>query len=143
MGSRGPVPKRSSERRRRNKDDDGPVLVRAPSGSEPVIWPEPDADWHPVAADWYASLAASGQSRFYEPSDVAVARYVTEAMSRNLSNGRFSAQLFAAVCSAMTDLLTTEGARRRVRVELERESAEETVPAGVTALETYRKALIG
>ncbi|MEW2575362.1 hypothetical protein [Streptomyces syringium] len=143
VGTRGPVPKRSSERRRRNKDDDGPALVHAASAPGSVSWPEPDPGWHPVAADWFTSLAASGQSQFYEPSDVAVARYVAEAMSRNLHNSRFSAQLFAAVSSAMTDLLTTEGARRRVRIELERGGAEEAVPAGVTALQTYRKALSG
>ncbi|MFQ6194864.1 hypothetical protein [Streptomyces sp. NPDC000405] len=118
--------------------------MRAASAPGSVIWPDPDPGWHPVASDWFTSLGASGQSQFYEPSDVAVARYVAEAMSRNLNNSRFSAQLFAAVSSAMTDLLTTEGARRRVRIELERGGgAEETVPAGVTALEIYRKALSG
>ncbi|GHF03633.1 hypothetical protein [Streptomyces morookaense] len=137
------MPKRSSERRRRNKDNDGPTLIRAASAPGLVSWPDPDPDWHPVAADWYASLAASDQSRFYEPSDVAVARYVAEATSRTLHSSRFSAQLFAAVSSAMTDLLTTEGGRRRVRVELERSATEEAVSAGVTVLEMYRNALSG
>lgn len=142
MGSRGPVPKRSAERRRRNKDPDAPVRVGSAPGV--VEWPEPDSAWHAIACDWYLSLAMSGQSQFYEPSDVATARYVAEAMSRNLNAGaRFSAQLFAAVSSAMTELLTTEGARRRARVELERAGTEESIPAGVTALETYRRALSG
>lgn len=141
MGARGPVPKRSAERRRRNKPD-GPDLAQAPSAPE-VSWPDPDAAWHPVARDWYLSLAVSGQSRFYEPSDVATARYVAEAMSRNLNTSRFSAQLFAAVSSAMTELLTTEGARRRVRIELERVKGETETPAGVTAINDYRAALGG
>ncbi|WP_424888085.1 hypothetical protein [Streptomyces sp. XH2] len=140
MGTRGPVPKRSAERRRRNKD--GTESVRASSAPGAVEWPEPEAGWHAIARDWYVSLGASGQSQFYEPSDVATARYVAEAMSRNLAAGaRFSAQLFAAVSSAMTELLTTEGARRRVRVELERAPAEEETPAGVTAIADYRAAL--
>ncbi|WP_367129941.1 MULTISPECIES: hypothetical protein [Streptomyces] len=134
------MPKRSAERRRRNKD--GGELVRAASAPGVVEWPEPEPSWHVIACDWYRSLAASGQAQFYEPSDVATARYVAEAMSRNLGAGaRFSAQLFAAVSSAMTELLTTEGARRRVRVELEREPAEEGIPVGVTAIADYRAAL--
>lgn len=141
MGTRGPVPKRASERRRRNAAD-GPELVNAPSAPGVVSWPEPEDSWHPIARDWYCSLSTSGQSQFYEPSDVATARYVAEAMSRNLAAGaRFSAQLFAAVSSAMTELLTTEGARRRVRIELEREPAEKGTPAGVTAIADYRAAL--
>ncbi|PSJ29566.1 hypothetical protein B7P34_06775 [Streptosporangium nondiastaticum] len=115
--------------------------MRTASASGVVEWPDPDASWHAIACDWYLSLGASGQSQFYEPSDVATARYVAEAMSRNLAAGRFSAQLFAAVSSAMTELLTTEGARRRVRVELERAPAEEENPAGVTAIADYRAAL--
>ncbi|MCA6090956.1 hypothetical protein LE181_02045 [Streptomyces sp. SCA3-4] len=139
MGSRGPVPKRSVERRRRNKDVTEPV--RAASAPGAVEWPEPEPSWHAIARDWYLSLGTSGQSQFYEPSDVATARYVAEAMSRNLDTGRFSAQLFAAVTSAMTELLTTEGARRRVRIELERAPAEQETPAGVTAIANYRAAL--
>ncbi|MGW2364962.1 phage terminase small subunit [Streptomyces sp. NPDC001667] len=141
MGARGPVPKRASARRRRNIPD-GPDVVNVPSAPGTVPWPEPEGTWHPIARDWYSSLALSGQSQFYEPSDVATARYVAEAMSRNLDAGaRFSAQLFAAVNSAMTELLTTEGARRRVRIELERAPAEAETPAGVTAIADYRTAL--
>ncbi|MEW2580139.1 hypothetical protein [Streptomyces syringium] len=115
--------------------------MNAPSAPGVVSWPEPEDSWHPIARDWYCSLSTSGQSQFYEPSDVATARYVAEAMSRNLAGARFSAQLFAAVSSAMTELLTTEGARRRVRIELEREPAEKGTPAGVTAIADYRAAL--
>ena len=113
----GPPPKRSSQRRRRNV---GPAVDTSPAGA-PAVWAEPDGDWHPIAVDWYLSLQASGQSAFYEASDVALARYVAEAMSRNLNAGaRFSAQLFTAVMSATGDLLTSEGSRRRLRLELER-----------------------
>ena len=114
----GPVPKRTETRRRKNKPE-GAELVKAPAGAT-VTWPAPDKDWHTIARDWYGSLQKSGQSQFYEQSDVAAAYYVAEAMSRNLDDGRFSAQLFQSVMSAMTDLLVTEGARRRARVELER-----------------------
>lgn len=139
----GPVPKRSDQRRRRNKSD-GPELVKARGGAAPEM-PPAEADWHPIAARWYTSLADSGQAQFYEASDWATAHYLAEAMSRNLNSGRFSAQLFAAVLSGMTDLLTTEGARRRARVELEREPAGEDPRevARVTLMENYRKAAGG
>ncbi|WP_030949258.1 hypothetical protein [Streptomyces sp. NRRL S-646] len=139
----GPVPKRSDQRRRRNKND-GPQLVKAPGGAAPEI-PPGDEGWHPIAARWYASLAESGQSQFYEASDWAMAVYLAEAMSRNLNSGKFSAQLLQTVPSGMTDLPTSEGARRRARVELERHDVGEDPRevARVTLMETYRKAASG
>lgn len=113
------IPKRSSQRRRRNKVD----ITHAPSDYEWEI-PEPDEDWHPVATQWYMSLQVSGQKVFYENSDWAQAFYVAEAMSRSLRTSRISGQLFSAVISATTELLSTEGSRRRMRVELERAADE-------------------
>ena len=136
MGQRGPVPKRSTERRRRNKDN----AVETVSAAGEVRRPDPDPDWHPIALAWFDSLGESGQAQFYEPSDWQAARYVAEVMSRHLSAGRLSAQLFAAVWSAMGELLTTEAARRRARVEVEREG-KAPVDAGVSVLDEYRARL--
>ena len=142
--STGPVPKRSSERRRRNKPEGVEVTSVPVPEPELVECPPADESWHQIARDWYDSLAKSGQVVFYEPSDWATAKYVAEAMSRGLQGSRFSAQLFAAVSSAMTELLTTEGARRRARLEIERgKPGESEKPAGVTALDDYRTALGG
>jgi hypothetical protein len=137
-GSGGPVPKRSDQRRRRNKPD---VAITKATSQGAATAPEPSEDWHPIARAWYDALRESGQSQFYEASDWATAVYVAEAMSRNLNQGRFSAQLFQSVMSAMTDLMTTEGARRRARVELERGVVDDTEDkAKVTRMEAYRKA---
>lgn len=134
----GPVPKRSEERRRRNKPA-GAELTKAKSTSSSFDWPNPDADWHPLAVDTYMGLRNSGMAQFYEPSDIAVARYVCEAMSRNLkAEGRLSAQLFASVMSALTNLGATEGDRRRLRIELDR-SEPEASPS-VALMEEYRRA---
>lgn len=139
----GPVPKRSEQRRRRNKDAGGEVTSAA--GATQVDVPPVEPGWHPLAVDWYESLAKSGQSAFYEPSDWATARFVAEAMSRNLNAGRFSAQLFAAVMAASTTLLVTEGDRRRMRVELERASAvvDADEEAAVAELDEWRDRLSG
>lgn len=127
------VPKRSDQRRRRNKVD----ITHAPSDFEWEI-PEPDEDWHPVATQWYLALQKSGQKIFFENSDWAQAFYVAEAMSRSLRSSRLSGQLFSAVISASAELLTTEGARRRMRVELERAQAEGDTTAA-DAMAAYRQ----
>jgi hypothetical protein len=138
-GTRGPVPKRSSERRRRNA---GSKVETVKFDLGPVAMPAADPRWHSIARDWYESLAKSGQSIFYEPSDWQYARYVAEVMSRNLKQGKkFSAMLFTAVQSGMSDLLTTEADRRRVRLEIERGDPAATQPAGVTAIADYRDRL--
>lgn len=138
MGQRGPVPKRSTERRRRNKESE-PELV--PALMAKVTPPPADDSWHPIALDWYESLKTSGQSQFFEPSDWAAAQILAREMSRMLRN-KFSSMGFAAIWSAMSDLLTTEADRRRVRMEIEREQAKGK-PASVTAIDSYRKALAG
>jgi hypothetical protein len=145
MGVTGPIPKRSEERRRRNKDD-GPDLVQAPSAppAELPDLPEPDPNWHEIATDWYLSLRESGQAQFYQPSDWAVARYAAELMSRGLSSDRPpNGQYVAALNSVMTALLTTEGDRRRARIELERKKPAQQAPASVTAIADYRASIGG
>lgn len=139
MGARGPVPKRSSERRRRNRQEPTDTLAVAGAAAER---PRPNGRWHPTARRWYVSLAESGQAVFFEPSDWAGAYLVAEMMSTLSRAPRPSSQMFAALWSAMNDLLTTEGSRRRVRLEIERGAGEEK-PAGVTALDDYRARLNG
>jgi hypothetical protein len=141
MGSRGPVPKRSDRRLGHVTKAEKEAVTHASAGSAPAA-PQPDPEWHSVAQEWFRSLAESGQAQFYEASDWATARYVAEGMSRNLDGGRFSAQLFAAVNSAMSNLLVTEGDRRRVRLELQRGDVG-PMKADVPSLEDYRSRLTG
>lgn len=139
MGAHGPIPKRSEERRRRNKDD-GPELIQASSGAPEDLpdLPDPDALWHPIASEWYLSLRESGQAAFYQASDWAVARYAAELMSRLLMSDRApNGQLVAALNAVMSSLLTTEGDRRRARMELERKPSAPKL-ASVAPLDAYR-----
>ena len=137
MRSGGRVPKRSAERRRRNKVP-GTEKVQVTGVVKPPATPR---GLHPVARRWFASLKESGQSQFYEPSDWAAALYVAEAMTKSLTASSFSAASFGAVWSAMSELLTTEGARRRVRLELERQPVE---PADekVSSFERYTRSQV-
>ena len=47
----------------------------------------------------------------------------------------------AALTTPLTELLTTEGARRRVRLELSRQTVDEDDAAAVAALDDYRARL--
>lgn len=146
MGARGPVGKRSEERMGHRSKEEKDSVTKAPSGA-PVDLPDlPDADplWHPIAADWYLSLRESGQAAFYQPSDWAVARYAADLMSKVLMSERGpNGQLVAALNSVMSSLLTTEGDRRRARMELERRKPAPQGDAKVTALDDYRSAFGG
>ncbi|HEX8626726.1 MAG TPA: hypothetical protein VF755_00955 [Catenuloplanes sp.] len=138
MGERGPVPKRADQRRRRNGDD---PITRVAAGT-PVVAPLLAFPAHPIAQDWYDSLARSGQARFFEPSDWQAARLVAYDLTRHLHAGRVSAQMLAAIWSAMGDLLTTEASRRRVRMEIDRTTTAEVdaaQAAKVAVMDEYRR----
>ncbi|HET6916604.1 MAG TPA: hypothetical protein VFH56_10995 [Acidimicrobiales bacterium] len=142
-GSRGPVPKRSDQRRRRNKVEGGtPDKVAGGAG---VQMPAPDESWQPMARDWYVSLAASGQSVFFEASDWQQARVAAEMLHRMLEartkggSPAVNGQALSAWLSMTTTLMVTEGDRRRLRIELQRgEVVDADEDASVTALDAYR-----
>lgn len=119
----GPPPKRSDQRRRRNKPDENqPTLtVVKDSALRPVVKaPRVSPSWHPLMKDWFRSLKQSGQSRFYEPSDWQTARLLAEVMSQELNNGEgVKASMLSEFNRAAASLMTTEGERRRLRVELQ------------------------
>jgi len=118
VGTRGPVPKRSDERIRRNQDE-GPIETLQAIG--PVTTPDLELDDpHPLVVDLFLSLKESAQSKYYEASDWQYARFCLHFCDVLLKSSRPSSQLLAAVNSMLTDLLVSEGSRRRVRLEIER-----------------------
>lgn len=133
MGTRGPIPERTDQVRRRNKKDVDAVEV---DDAAPVEAPAPDDDWHEIAREWFEALADSGQAVFYEPSDWATARLIAESMSRDLNEqpigvdertGRpvmaripLKGASLAAYLKACGVLGVTEGDRRRLQIELHR-----------------------
>lgn len=121
----GPVPKRSEERIRRNKPEVEITKIET-EGTVPVPPLDID-DPHPMIEDFYESLKDSAQTRFYEPSDWQFARFTLHFCNQLVKSGRPSAQMLAAVNSNLTEMLVSEGARRRVRMEVEREQAKTQV----------------
>lgn len=150
MGVHGPIPKPAAQRRRSLGTSDDTTKGR---GAERVTVPRADGSWHPTAKRWYRSLARSGQSEHYEPSDWATAWLIAEAISRELEpqpvvvgRGREArvemvtvppkAAAMTAWLRAMTSLLVTEGDRRRARLELQRPVP---VAEDVPTLDDYRR----
>lgn len=121
----GPPPKRKDQRRRRNKTD-GPTLVSVPAGAavsaienKRRALPRVSPSWHPLMKDWFRSLKESDQAVFYQPSDWQTARLIAEIMSQELNSGDgVKASMLAEFNRCAASLMTTEGERRRLRVEL-------------------------
>lgn len=139
MASHGPIPKRSSERRRQNKDT-GPIDTVLTDVDVEI--PPCPAHLHSQARRWYRSLCKSAQTRFFQPSDWEQARILAIVLSQMLENDRgVGAEKFAAWCSATAELGCTEGARRRLRIEIERRPSVQS--ADVTEMDEYRRARQG
>lgn len=118
MGTRGPIPKRDDQRIRRNKQE-------VPTEKVPAIGmvSAPDLgfeDPHPLVVEIYESLLESAQRRYYEPSDWAYAKFALHFADGLLKAKRVNGQILTAVTSMFSDLLISEGDRRRVRLEVER-----------------------
>lgn len=127
MAGYGPVPKRSEERIRRNKPEVEITKIEA-KGSVP----QPnlgliDDEVHPIIKDFWNSIGESAQTKYYEPTDWQMARVTMHMLNKLLWQSRPSAQLLQVVHSMMGDLLVSEGARRRLRIEIEREAAKAEV----------------
>lgn len=120
-GPRGPVPKPTAQRRRRNAPT-GPELLTVPTGSASTP-PEADPGWHEVIIGWFNGLRDGPEAEFMTPAGWAFARYLAERESANIQSARPSAMVSALFVSAQGDLMTTEGSRRRLRVELDRRQA--------------------
>lgn len=159
MGERGKVPKRSDQRRRHTKKEDQPDT---PPAAAEVKAPDPDPDWHQVAKLWYESLADSGQSIYYEPSDWAMAYVLAESMSRDMNpqvvgiserTGEAVVETIplkgaslSAYLKGMTALLVSEADRRRASIELQRKPAPnpgDEEAATIARLDEYRDRAAG
>lgn len=138
----GPPPKRSTQRRRRNIV---PGLDTGPAGDGTIRGPDLHGRHTAIAKRWYESLRRSGQAAYYEPSDWSAAELCVHAIDVYLAHP--TALMFAAIQSAMSNLLTTEGDRRRARLELatarDDPDSDDRQIALVLDLDSRAKALTG
>lgn len=156
----GPIPKRSEERRRRNKPEvdiikvnldealAGTVEIPAPPTRVNEKTGEIKSLWHPTAEQAYLSLARSGQCIWYEPSDWAFAYALCESLSRELNpkpvtvtsedgsvaiewvTSPVNGAVLGQFLKGWSVLMATEGDRRRLKIELERKKAQDAILAG-------------
>ena len=135
MGVRGPVPKRVDQRLG-HVTKAAKAETTAVKAVGAVDIPPTDESWHQLAKDWYASLGTSAQARLMEPSDWVAAQIVAAEITRMLAEPP-NASLFGKLWAAMGELMTTEGARRRLKVEVDRRKLS-SVPASVTQIDERR-----
>ncbi|OBJ41337.1 hypothetical protein A5630_23150 [Mycolicibacterium mucogenicum] len=133
MGSTGPIPKRSDERIRRNATD---IPVEKVTAIGTVEVPELDLpvdELHPLVQDYYQAMIDSGQARYFEPTDWQHARLAMLAMNEMLTaryktgkqageRAPISVMKLQVLNQMLSTLLVTEGDRRRVRMEIERQN---------------------
>jgi hypothetical protein len=136
--TRGPLPKRSEERTRRNKPENEGGVPLSKGERVPYRVPTVDSNWHPRAKQWYRSLSRSGMRDYYELSDYEMARVLCDALTEYYK--RPTAMMLATILQGMTSLGVTEGERRRMRIELEDPKENET-SASLVAIDTYRAQL--
>ena len=121
----GPVPKRQDERIRRNKLE---TPIESVTAIGVVRIPDLGLDEpHPIVVELWEGMVHSAQSKYFEPSDWAFARLTLHFVDDLVKSNRPNGQVLATVASMLTDLLVTEGSRRKVRIEVERQEVKENV----------------
>lgn len=137
----GPVPNRPEDQSRERDANRGDRLPISKGTLRPVEnVPAPAEDWPEMVQELYLSAAASGQSDFYQESDWWLWYSLCEDLAYYKRMGKRSGQMLQTIYSTMTDLLVTEGARRKARVILTDPEPEED-DAAVLALADYRSEL--
>jgi hypothetical protein len=136
----GPVPKRSDERIRRNIETIETETIEAYGE---VIVPPLDLPFgaDPMVVDFYESIVLSGYSKYYEPSDWQHARLTCFIMQTIVTSTKPSAEMYKALQTAMSNMLVTEGDRRRLRIEIQRDALKPKSDDAETAaiIEMYAK----
>ena len=160
------IPKRTEERRRRNKTTDAGYsnevesVVVDPAALEDtslVAAPAPNPDWHWLAKMQYEAAKRSAIRDFYEPTDWAQLFVLCETLSTHMSDrqvynkeaGEFewvgpepmNGATLGAILKGFSNLMFDEGTRRKLRIEVTRvvgSAQPQAQPPGVTDIRTKR-----
>lgn len=82
-GTRGPIPKRSEARIRRNAEGKPSAVGDLHKHTDAPF--DPDPEWHRIAQSFWTALEDSGQSAFYAESDWVSAYLLCEVLTRELN----------------------------------------------------------
>lgn len=142
----GPIGKRSDQLIRRNIPE---VPIDKISVIGQVAIPELNIENpHPMVVDLYESLKHSAQNKFYELSDWQIARLAMLSLNQELTatykNGDprpISAIKLQVINQMFSQLMMTEGERRRARLEIERNQTGDV--ASVTQISDLFKQRLG
>lgn len=133
----GPVPKRSSQRRRVNKPA-VPITKGVTDGA--VRGPDLEGEHSDLGRRFWESLRRSGQSQWYQQSDWLAAEILVTAIDSFARKP--TAFMLGQINSSMTPLLVTEGDRRRLHVELEpAEDPGSERDAAIARLDDFRQSV--
>lgn len=136
----GPIPNRSDDLARPRERKGRDIVPVTKGKARPVTIPDPDEAWHPIAAMLWEGLTTSGQADYYQDSDWAIAYALCDDLSHYKMQGRRSAQMAQVIYSTLSNLLVTEGDRRRARLELSPDEPEQDGPE-VAVMDEYRRGL--
>jgi len=87
-----------------------------------------------MVVDFYDGLINSAQATLYEPSDWEYARVVCFMLQTLVTSNKPSSEMYKAWQTATSNLLVTEGDRRRLRIEIARKAVTDKVDDASEAL---------
>lgn len=146
-GLRGPLGKRPGEHlgHRTKAQDEAVTLLKR---SSRVAWHQANPDWSAEVRQIYNGLKNSAQAKFFEPSDVAIAyanacQHDAFIKSEGRAGYRSNGQMYSVIMDVWKSLLSTEEARRRLRIELVDDVPEDQKEADPLAeiMQHYKKGL--
>lgn len=143
VGTRGPVPKPKAKlnghRSRAELEAVDHVLA-----SSKVTIPGMNSRWCPAAKRIWKSFKESEQSKFFQSTDWAWLHWQCDLITKAMEASKPPAQLIAGINAELSNLLVSEGARRRLQLELHRPADEINDAAGnLEVMAEWREKLAG
>lgn len=111
----------------------------------PVKPPAASKDWDADVRKLWRAMPRSEVTKFYEPTDWAVAHFLLSELSLFRSVPFRSGQLLTTLLVGLDSLMLTEGKRRQLGLETKKNvsAAPSGKSAGIIEMETWRKKLGG
>lgn len=133
-----PIPKKPSQRRRRNKPKSYGLAEPVQDG---VGVPAPDLglpEVHPMVEDLYMALTASVEAKYYSEADWQRVRLECFNINMHLLSGRVpGAQAWTAIQAGLNDLMVSPIEKRKLGIELGACEEDPDQVATISAMSDY------